>query len=311
MMKMQRGPAADVSEHRRDREAGRLVYPVVSRRSGGLSVGVNLFPDAKKCNFDCPYCEVFPFPEAEPFSVSEFESELSSFLATGWAAAWAPEIIRDICISGNGEPSLSPFFEEAAALCAGARERRPELLGQAKLVVITNSTGFMSAAGRAALGRVQDMGFEIWAKLDGGTEAVFERMSRSRYGLDAILKGIRTYAVERSIVLQTMLCEVEGVSPSDEEMEAYATVVASLLEGGARIGSIQLYTLARPASGGACLALSEARILRLSENLRRAIEGSGFALPIAVFGSRGALAAPSEPAPSEPAPSEPAPSERQ
>ena len=45
----------------------RLIYPVVSRRSGGLSLGVDLFPDRKTCNFDCPYCEIFPFdaPEAE------------------------------------------------------------------------------------------------------------------------------------------------------------------------------------------------------------------------------------------------------
>ncbi len=49
-----------MGERRPDREAGRLVYPVVSRRSGGLSLGVNLFPEAKLCSFDCPYCEVFP-----------------------------------------------------------------------------------------------------------------------------------------------------------------------------------------------------------------------------------------------------------
>ena len=34
-----------------------FVYPVISRRSQGLSIGVNLNPD-KRCNFDCVYCEV-------------------------------------------------------------------------------------------------------------------------------------------------------------------------------------------------------------------------------------------------------------
>jgi hypothetical protein len=38
-------------------EANVYVYPVISRRAGGLSIGVNLNPD-KVCNFDCPYCQV-------------------------------------------------------------------------------------------------------------------------------------------------------------------------------------------------------------------------------------------------------------
>src|SRR5207302_8445310 len=44
-------------EHRRDFAGNRYVYPVVSRRSRGVSVGLNLNPD-KVCNFDCVYCQV-------------------------------------------------------------------------------------------------------------------------------------------------------------------------------------------------------------------------------------------------------------
>src|SRR5439155_18133957 len=53
------GPAAPplVVRHERTFEGNRFVYPVLSRRSGGLSVGVNLNPD-KVCNFDCIYCQV-------------------------------------------------------------------------------------------------------------------------------------------------------------------------------------------------------------------------------------------------------------
>src|SRR5437867_11435994 len=45
------------ARHERRFEGNRFVYPVLSRRSGGLSVGVNLNPD-KVCNFDCIYCQV-------------------------------------------------------------------------------------------------------------------------------------------------------------------------------------------------------------------------------------------------------------
>jgi len=43
--------------HERRWRDNRYVYPVVSRRSGGISVGINLNPD-KACNFDCIYCQV-------------------------------------------------------------------------------------------------------------------------------------------------------------------------------------------------------------------------------------------------------------
>src|ERR1041384_5902109 len=43
------------TQHSRSWRENRYVYPVVSRRSKGLSIGVNLNPD-KVCNFDCIYC---------------------------------------------------------------------------------------------------------------------------------------------------------------------------------------------------------------------------------------------------------------
>src|SRR6266699_4757227 len=44
-------------DHRRTFEDNRYVYAVVSRRSKGVSIGINLNPD-KVCNFDCVYCQV-------------------------------------------------------------------------------------------------------------------------------------------------------------------------------------------------------------------------------------------------------------
>jgi sulfatase maturation enzyme AslB (radical SAM superfamily) len=48
---------AAVRDHSRAHANYLYVYPVISRRSRGLSIGVNLNPD-KVCNFDCIYCEV-------------------------------------------------------------------------------------------------------------------------------------------------------------------------------------------------------------------------------------------------------------
>jgi len=272
-----------------------LIYPVLSRRSRGLSLGVNLFPDIKTCSFDCPYCEVFPFPEAGAFSAARLKAELSLFLDREWSGTWAPEPIRDICISGNGEPSLSPHLEEAAAICIEARRARPDLLGDSGLVIITNSTGFLREESRLVLSRAQDEGFELWAKLDGGTEAVFSRMARSPFTLKEMLEGIRGYAAEHPITIQTMLCAVDNWAPGDDDLRGYAEVVGALLDGGALIPSIQLYTFARPSPGGRCRALPDSELARWAAELRRSLAGSGRGPGpgIAAFGARGLL--PAEP----------------
>src|SRR5512145_1988478 len=50
--------------HPRQYEQNKFVYPVLSRRSRGISIGVNLNPD-KVCNFDCIYCQVDRRSESE------------------------------------------------------------------------------------------------------------------------------------------------------------------------------------------------------------------------------------------------------
>ena len=45
------------TDHRRNLHTNKYIYAVISRRSQGLSIGINLNID-KICNFDCPYCQV-------------------------------------------------------------------------------------------------------------------------------------------------------------------------------------------------------------------------------------------------------------
>ena len=52
------------AQHARTYQQNRFVYPVLSRRSGGLSLGINLNPD-KVCNFDCIYCQVDRVEQSE------------------------------------------------------------------------------------------------------------------------------------------------------------------------------------------------------------------------------------------------------
>jgi hypothetical protein len=298
------GPS--VGNHR-GRESGRLVYPVISRRSGGLSLGVELFPEAKTCNFDCPYCEVFPFEGSAPFAPADLEEELATFVEANYRAAWSPEPVRDICISGSGEPTLSPHLGEALEICARIRDAHRDVLGAAKLVLITNSTGFLNAEVRALLHRhVREEDLAIWAKLDGASDGLFALMSRSRYFIGEIVEAIRAFALVSPISIQTMACAIDVPRPADpgsakasqapdrrrslqaEEIEAYGRVVSELSTSGARLRQIQLYTQARPSPESLTAPLADDELAGVAAALRRALPPG---LPLRVFGSSGALAA--------------------
>src|SRR3954468_10735354 len=105
------------ARHPRRFEENRFVYPVLSRRSEGISVGVNLNPD-KVCNFDCIYCQVdrtvqseTRFVELQPL-LAELEETLR-LAASGQLfehprfKETPPELRRlnDIAFSGDGEPT--------------------------------------------------------------------------------------------------------------------------------------------------------------------------------------------------------------
>jgi wyosine [tRNA(Phe)-imidazoG37] synthetase (radical SAM superfamily) len=306
-------------ERRREKTIGRIVYPVVSRRSGGLSLGVDLFPDAKSCNFDCPYCEVFPREAfgaraAGPvrFSISGLEEELEEFLEYGYERDWAPEPVRDICFSGSGEPTSSPDLERALLFCASARRKHPEVLGSCSIVVITNSTGFLDPAISGVLERAsREEGLVVWAKLDGGNEETFRLMSGTKIDLERITEGILDFSKRTNIVVQTMLCEVDGRSPTDGDIGDYGDLISHLLDRGARVDELHLYTFARPTPVHSCAPLSEDRLRHCATVIRDRtglrVRAFGLSSELCVPGAESSeLLAPgaegAEPSPVEPKP---------
>src|SRR5438477_2363264 len=86
------------TQHQRSFEANRFVYPVLSRRSGGISIGVNLNPD-KTCNFDCIYCQVDRTSQSETQFV-EIDALLDELRATlelvASGAIYETEKFRDV-----------------------------------------------------------------------------------------------------------------------------------------------------------------------------------------------------------------------
>ena len=272
-----------ITDHRQ-REKGVLVYPVYSRRSGGLSVGINLFPDKKNCPFDCPYCEVFPFARNVAFSPEQMEADLRAAVA---AAREQNVAIRDICFSGNGEPSLSPAFGEALERAARVRG---EMATAAQLVVITNGAGLLrpktfSLLADAASG---DIALHIWLKLDAGTAGWYRKINRAAIPFEKLMAHIKKFAAAAPVTIQTMLCAVDGGAPPPEEAHAWENVVCALAviaaNGSGGIRTVQMYGKARPAPDDPkAQALPVEYLESRAVSLRRAFAAHNITTPVETY----------------------------
>ena len=267
-------------DNHREREKGVLVYPVYSRRSRGLSVGINLFPDRKLCSFDCPYCEVFPFKASQDFSLPFMEAELAEVLAN--AREQGIEV-RDICFSGNGEPVLSPHFAEALEAAFRIRDRDAPA---AELVLISNATGLLDGEIFALLHRaaMRERGLRIWLKLDAGTPQWYAAMNRSSIPYENLLEKIRAFVKCSPLALQTMVCAIDGMAPSPGEARAWESLVAELACSAAGLREVQIYGKARPAPEDPLAeALPGAFLEARAASLREALVSVGKDVPVGVY----------------------------
>ncbi len=280
-----------VRDHRRQWRDCLYVYPVISRRSRGLSIGVNLNPD-KTCNFNCVYCQIDRSTDRglSEVNLDTLSGELDQALAeasSGWIwneakFAAAPSNLRrlnDIAFSGDGEPTCHPAFDRAVRIAAKtkARHRRRDV----KIVVITNASQFHRPQFRRALPVLDANNGEIWAKLDAGTEYLFRRINRPRPGisLKLIMENIISAAREREIVIQSLFFSMRGRRPDARHINAYCGRINQILAAGGKIKLIQVHTVARPPAESYVAPLDDCDLDALAGRIRAACP----AVPVEVF----------------------------
>ena len=263
----------------RDFLDNRFVYAVVSARACGLSVGVNLSPD-KTCNFQCVYCEVHregPQPE-ELLDVEAMAAELKTTLALVRSGrlrerphyrALPDDLLqlRHVALSGDGEPTLSPRFAEAlqAVVHVRAMSGSPFF----KLVLLTNATGLDLPHVQKGLKHFTSSD-EVWAKLDGGTQAYVNKVNRPAVPLDNILSNILMLARQRPVIIQSLFPALHGEEPPMEEIEQYALRLVELQRAGAQISLVQIYSATRPSPNSESGHLPLKALSRIAQTVRQA-----------------------------------------
>jgi wyosine [tRNA(Phe)-imidazoG37] synthetase (radical SAM superfamily) len=276
-------------DHRRIWRDFDYCYPVISRRSKGVSLGVNLNPD-KICNFDCIYCEVDRVNPArrKDVDLNQLEREMAALLDLSISGAIfdvspfdtaRPEQRRlnDIAFSGDGEPTTAREFSEAVVRLAHLKGSRG--LEDVKLVLITDSSRLQAPEVVQGLETLMANNGEIWAKLDAGTEAYYREINRSKVPFARILDNLLATGRRWPITIQTLFLDWNSQGPSVGEVEAYKACLQALLDGGAIIQGLQLYTVARPTPEAAALPLGATALNALAADISNAIP----CLPVEIF----------------------------
>jgi wyosine [tRNA(Phe)-imidazoG37] synthetase (radical SAM superfamily) len=239
----------------RDFAGQRFVYTVISPRARGLSVGVNMNPD-RRCGFDCVYCEVdrAGVPGETRLDVPAMRAELERTMESVRSGVLherpcyrglPAELLelRQVALSGDGEPTLCPDF--AAAVEAVVHVRSRVRVPFFKLVLITNAAGLDRPDVERGLRHFTPRD-EVWAKLDAGTQEHMTRVNRPDCGLEKILGNILHLAQRRPVVIQSLFPSIDGRGPSPTEIEAYVQRLRGLKEAGADIPLVQIYSATRP-----------------------------------------------------------------
>lgn len=262
-------PKADdvltVLNHDRDAEAYRYVYPVVSRRARGVSVGVNLNPN-NACNFRCVYCQVPDLTRGKgpSIDVSLLRAELTEMLQRivhgDFLERRVPEGSRrlnDIALSGNGEPTSSPDFERVLHEVGEVRATL-SIGDDVETVLITNGTLCHREDVQRGLRTLAGIAGQVWFKLDSATSDGLRAINSTRLTPGDLRSRLIATARACPTWVQTCVFARNGAPPGEAEQDAYVAFLRGLLDEGVPLRGVLLYGLARPSLQPEAPSLSRA-----------------------------------------------------
>ena len=237
-----------VTNHNRDIFKTRYVYPVVSRRAGGLSLGINLNTN-NACNWQCIYCEVpnLTRGKPDPIDLNLLRVELQDWLKNLVEGDFIEKHtdpgtrFKDIALSGNGEPTACKEFksvlriiEEEFTACKCPTD--------IKIRLITNGS-YLSKKEVQDAWQEMPLEKEIWFKIDSANTLTIQQLNQVNLTQNQIKKNLESALSVSSTVIQTCLTKINGQLPQESEICEYVNLLKPYEK---KIKSIHLYSLARP-----------------------------------------------------------------
>ncbi|ECR3170968.1 radical SAM protein [Campylobacter jejuni] len=225
----------------------KILFGPVSSRRFGRSLGIDLSPSKKQCNFDCVYCELDPKKAQEKqdeiISIDKIISEVKAMLEKNVEFDF-------LTLTANGEPSLYPHLNELIlSLRSIAKDK--------KLLILSNGTAVLDEDKFNALLKLDVVKFS----LDSAVAKTFYRIDRALKNID-LEKMIEKMADFRARFNGDLIMEilvVKDLNDNEEEFEALNQALKKIMP-----LRVDLSTIDRPPAY-AVKKVSEEKLLELSK----------------------------------------------
>jgi len=271
-------------DHRRDAAGLLYVYPVVSRRAGGVSIGINLNPN-NACNWACLYCQVDNLQRGgpPPIDLDRLEDELRRLLTDVVKGDFmqrevppAARRLMDVAFSGNGEPTSAAEF-------AAAVDRVGRVLGEfavpgLRLRLITNGSLLHRPAVQAGIRRLGELGGEVWFKIDRAEAAAVLAINGVPWSAERTRRHLATCASLAPTWVQTCWFALDGQPPDAAARTAYCELLRPLA---GQLAGVHLYGLARPSQQPAAARLSRLDAAGLDAFAAQIVKETGLKVRVA------------------------------
>ena len=179
--------------------------PINSRRFG-LSLGIDLSPDSKSCNFDCLYCEL---DAAKPQDMIVNPPKVEDIISDVKTALLKNPSIEVITITSNGEPTLYGDLNQLVDELNVIKEDK-------KLLILSNASMMIKDDIHDVLKKIDI----VKLSLDCATQKCFKKIDRPIDGIEVIdiIEGIKTFSKEFTKDLIIEILVVKGVNDKELEM---------------------------------------------------------------------------------------------
>ncbi len=183
-----------------------IIFGPIHSRRFGKSLGVDLSPGKKQCNFDCLYCELDPAKTMDSYDDVVSVDEVIAALKT---ALKEHDDVDFITLTANGEPTLYPYLSELIDAINSFK-------GKIKTLILTNASTIDDVKVQEALLKLD----EVKLSLDCATQKCLKKLDRSHSGIDIenIKAGMLEFKSKYSGPLVIEILIVKNLNDSKEEI---------------------------------------------------------------------------------------------
>jgi len=267
-----------IHDHSRELSGLKYIYSVISRRAGGLSIGVNLNVN-NACNWQCIYCEIPNLTRGSPppIELDVLEDELRFFLHEiihgdymEKNVAIEDRHLKDIAFSGNGEPTSAEEFPQVIFIVKKILEEF-NLLHKIKIRLITNGSLMHKESVLEGIQVLAKMNGEVWFKVDAALEENSKVINQVNIKPQQAIDRLKRCSEICPTFVQTCIFTIDNKEPNNKEIDAYIKLIDSAKKS---IKGVHLYGIARPSMQPEAYRLGRVNI-NVLENIADQLHNNG------------------------------------